>query len=85
MDIFDPAKASYDFKEAEILNLRIAEFMRRYRPSHEDDAQEACRFEADLFGLIRAAHMQATEPFARRLADAMKLQPLFPFTLNQKP
>jgi hypothetical protein len=50
-------------KEQEFLNLRIAHFIRRYKPKDEYEAQQ---FEAELIGFIRTAHMQATEPFVRR-------------------
>lgn len=79
MSDLDDMHASREYKEAEMLNRRIADFMRKWRPDHPDDRREALEFEADLIGLIRAAHMQATEPFARRLRDCMKLQPMFPF------
>ena len=65
-------------KEQEYFNLKIAHFIKKYRPDHIDE-RAALEFEAELIGLIRATHMQAVEPFALRLADAMKLQQMFPF------
>jgi len=50
-------------KEEEYLNLRIAHFIRRYKPKDEYEAEQ---FESELIGFIRTAHMQATEPFVRR-------------------
>ena len=68
-------------REMDHLSLRIADFMRRYRP---DSDREIFQFEADLIAIVQTAHMQAVEPFARKLADAMRMLPAFPFPAEKK-
>jgi hypothetical protein len=81
MNATDAMHAEQQRREADHLNESLADFMRRFRP---DDAYDAHMFETDLIGLIRTAHMQAVEPFARQLGAAMALHPIFPPPLKKQ-
>lgn len=75
MRAIDEMHAERAQKGQAFLNQRIAHFLQRYRPEDEHDAR---RFEEDLLGLILTTRMQAVEPFARQLGNAMALHPIFP-------
>ena len=70
MSDLDDMNAERRMREHDHLNLRIADFIRRYKPKDEYDVREveAELIEAELIEIIRMAHMQATESFARNYA-----------------
>ncbi len=66
-------KNQQDSRDEHVLNLRMEDFLKKYKPR---ESYAATHFEVDLHSLVRAIFAEATKPYEKILAASWSARPM---------
>ena len=71
-----PATSVMEDKSGHYLDLRIADFIERWKPT--DDSREAFEFQVQLNELIRSTYAEAAKPYQKQMMAMLQAMPIVP-------